>query len=174
MRWLLLLALAPALCTKGVAGKDAGAGGGVVNGIRFGLQTLMDMVSPRLHHHTSPTSIKVFVAGFGRTGTGSLALALSELGYKSCWGPAMFQFADDINDMTSGNISGEQLLATIAARGYNATGLDAFGWNLYREAALLPGVKMIMTVRDADAWAESVATTVGLHFDYFASAPFKL
>ena len=32
---------------------------------------------------------------------------------------------------------------------------------------------MIMTVRDPDAWAESIATTVGLHFAYFAGVPFK-
>jgi len=142
-------------------------------GIRFGLSVLGEMMFPPAAAKPAPTAIKVFVAGMGRTGTGSLSLALKELGYRPCWGPDLFEFADEIRDYSAGTMSGDQLLALMAERGFNATGLDIFGMFFFREAARLPGVKMVLTVRDPDAWAESIATTVGLHFAYFTGAPFK-
>merc|ERR1719454_1130830 len=45
-----------------------------------------------------PTKLKVFCAGLGRSGTGSLAAALTQLGYKPFHGPDTMEFASDLGE----------------------------------------------------------------------------
>ena len=123
---------------------------------------------------SAPTKVKVFVAGLPRTGTGSLTLALKELGFNPLWGGEVTNFADETADVFAGKLSKGGLLDAFGAKGYDAAGLDIFGHMLYREAADIPGVKLILTERPVGGgagWAESIAPTVAHHATYFTSRP---
>ncbi len=104
-------------------------------------------------------SLEVIGAGYGRTGTLSLKLALEQLGLGPC-----FHMSEAIAnpacipgwvDAVRGRPDWERLFA-----GYRAT-VDHPGCVFYRElAALHPRAKVILTVRDASDWFESTQATV--------------
>jgi hypothetical protein len=104
-------------------------------------------------------SLEVIGAGYGRTGTLSLKLALEQLGLGPC-----FHMSEAIAnpacipgwvEATRGRPNWEQLFA-----GYRAT-VDHPGCIFYRElAALHPGAKVILTVRDPNDWFDSTQATV--------------
>jgi hypothetical protein len=109
-------------------------------------------------------TLKIIGAGFGRTGTSSLRAALEELGFGPCdhmtenfdrpgrfslWAAALDQ------KQRGGAIDWQPLFA-----GYQAV-VDWPGAYFWRELVNVhPQAKVILTVRDADGWYESVARTI--------------
>lgn len=103
--------------------------------------------------------LEVIGAGYGRTGTLSLKLALEELGLGPC-----FHMSEAIANpacvpgwvaATRGRPDWETLFA-----GYRST-VDHPGCLFYRElAAVHPRAKVILTVRDPNDWFDSTQATV--------------
>ncbi|GFR47856.1 hypothetical protein Agub_g9640 [Astrephomene gubernaculifera] len=107
--------------------------------------------------------IEVIGAGFGRTGTASLYVALNKLGYKTHHmkevfcninkGSAWLKLARDRNAGLP--IDWESVLG-----GYTAA-VDWPSVAVYRELlAANPNAKVILTLRDFDSWYESALTTI--------------
>lgn len=143
-------------------------------GILTGLEMVRDIFIGAPPPPTPATTVKVFVAGLPRTGTGSITLALKELGFNPVWGPDVAEFADEAEAVFAGKMSKGELLDAFGARGYDAAGLDVFGHMLWREAADIPGVKLILTERPVGGgagWAESIGPTVAHHATYFTQRP---
>jgi hypothetical protein len=104
--------------------------------------------------------LAVIGAGFGRTGTMSLKIALETLGLKPC-----YHMTEMVKNPT------HPALWAAAGRGepvdwaalfdrYRAT-VDWPGSLYYRELMVAyPAAKVILTVRDADTWYDSVANTL--------------
>lgn len=105
-------------------------------------------------------SLEIIGPGFGRTGTNSLKVALEHLGF----GPAHHMF--EVRDHPE-QLAGWQALADgghpdwkAIFRGYRAQ-VDWPGARYWRElAAHYPDAKVILTVRDADTWFDSVQATI--------------
>jgi hypothetical protein len=103
--------------------------------------------------------LEVVGAGYGRTGTLSLKLALEQLGFGPC-----FHMSEAIAnpscipgwvEAANGRADWDKLFA-----GYRAT-VDHPGCAFYRElAAAYPQAKVILTVRDPSDWFESTQATV--------------
>lgn len=101
---------------------------------------------------------KVFVLGFHKTGTTSLAKALQILGYRVCG------FVNPRPDQTPDAISKQELFETRYKPLLNE--YDAFEdtpWFIfYKELLeLYPDAKFILTVRDTEKWYESVLKHFG-------------
>ena len=121
------------------------------------------------------TTLKVFAAGLPRSGTGSLAVALAELGYNPCHGPGAMELEPIFAEHYDGRATNLDILRWQEEHGYDAQGLDQLGWKLYEEAATIPGVKIILTEhpRGGVAWAESWSSFVPDHIYYFSHMPFS-
>ena len=123
-----------------------------------------------------PTQLKVFAAGLPRSGTGSLAVALTELGYTPLHGPGAMELEDVFEEHYEGRASPTDILQWQLDHGYDAQGLDQLGWKLYKEATEnYPDAKIILTEHPVDgkAWAESWSSFVPDHIDYFSQPPFS-
>jgi hypothetical protein len=108
--------------------------------------------------------LSVIGAGFGRTGTMSLKLALDQLGFGPCYhmievfknpkAPGYWEAAADRKP-----VDWEEVFA-----GYGST-VDWPGATFYKQLAdAYPDAKVILTVRDAEAWfASTQATIFSLH-----------
>lgn len=119
--------------------------------------------------HSPPatkTSIQIIGAGLGRTGTGSLQIALELLGYHSYH---MIRAMEDPAhsklwaSVAKGEISTQAAFSFLDAEGFNAT-LDWPVVEYYLDQLdLYPQAKVILTVRDsATAWAKSYQTLIRL------------
>lgn len=105
-------------------------------------------------------ALKVIGAGFGRTGTSSLKIALEHLGF----GPThhMFEVRDNphLLPVWQAAAEGKSVDWDEAFRGYGAQ-VDWPGARYWRElAAFYPEAKVILTVRDPDEWFDSVQKTI--------------
>lgn len=112
-------------------------------------------------HEQLPKGLRLIGAGFGRTGTTSLMHALERLGFGPCYhmqvamtrpGHARFwirvQQTKSVNDLR------------LFFRGYRAT-VDWPACEFYRELMIaFPDAKVLLNVRDADAWYDSMRTTI--------------
>jgi hypothetical protein len=106
-------------------------------------------------------ALQVIGAGFGRTGTNSLKLALEQLGFGPCH--HMFEVRNDPEQLpfwqaaARGDIPDwDQVFARYAAQ------CDWPGARYWRElAAHFPDAKVILSVRPADAWFDSFQATIG-------------
>ncbi len=107
--------------------------------------------------------LSVIGAGMGRTGTMSLKLALDQLGFGPCYhmvevfknaaAPTYWSAAADGAPM-----DWEQVFS-----GYNST-VDHPSTTFWRELAdAYPEAKVILTVRDPDAWYRSTQETIFAH-----------
>lgn len=105
-------------------------------------------------------SLKVIGAGMGRTGTMSLKLALERIGFGPCYHGSdlvsrrqdwpLWQDAIDGQLRDFGEIFG----------GY-ASVADAPGWFFFHQLSeSYPDARVILTVRDPDAWFESTQETI--------------
>ena len=109
--------------------------------------------------------LEIVGAGFGRTGTMSLKFALEKLGFGPC-----HHMADVIRNPEQGALWRE--LAAGAEPdfdrlfdGYRAQ-VDWPGAVYWRELAqYFPESRVILTVRDPDAWHQSVMNTIGRHLE---------
>lgn len=104
--------------------------------------------------------LEVIGAGFGRTGTLSLKLALERLGFVKCYHMMeVFQHPEHI-PMWADAHHGKPVDWERLYEGYRAT-VDWPSCNLWEEhAALYPKAKVILSTRDADSWYDSVMNTI--------------
>lgn len=105
-------------------------------------------------------TLQIIGPGFGRTGTNSLKVALEHLGF----GPAhhMFEVRDHPQQLPAWEAlaDGGRPDWDAVFRGYRAQ-VDWPGARFWRElAAYYPDSKVILTVRDADDWFDSVEATI--------------
>ncbi len=105
-------------------------------------------------------SLKVIGAGFGRTGTMSLKLALEQLGFGPCYHMAEVMTRPDHDTMWLALARGETSDWRPILDGFNAT-VDWPSTYFWRQlAADNPEAKIILTLRDAEAWYRSAAATI--------------
>ena len=104
--------------------------------------------------------MRVIGAGFGRTGTMSLKAALERLGAGPC-----FHMIDLIREMPrleqwQAAVDGQPVDWQALFAGYEST-VDWPGCSFYRPLMdAFPDAKVLLTVRDPDAWYESTLRTI--------------
>ncbi len=104
-------------------------------------------------------ALKVIGAGFGRTGTASLKLALEQLGFGPCYHMsevvANAGHMDLWNNAAAGNPDWDEIF-----KGYSST--TDFPASIYwRELAdYYPDAKVVLSLRDAERWYESTQETI--------------
>jgi len=122
--------------------------------------------------------MKVIGAGFGRSGTASMYLALEQLGYRTyhmveamprrdhtqAWG-ALWDKTGHVDDV----------LDLVAAAGFNAS-MDFPVCIAYKDLMRRnPDAKVILTLRDSgEKWAASFLDTIALNTDWMSKAPFTV
>jgi hypothetical protein len=105
-------------------------------------------------------ALEIIGAGFGRTGTNSLKLALEHLGFGPCH--HMFEVRDNPEQLANWEAAarGEKVDWDEVFDGYRSQ-VDFPGARYWRElVAHYPNAKVILTVRDPDAWFDSVQATI--------------
>jgi hypothetical protein len=105
-------------------------------------------------------SIQIIGAGFGRTGTASLKLALEKLGYDKCYHMSeLIQHPEQVVYWEALRAGQGPDWETLFA-GYKAT-VDFPGCMYYKEMMKrYPNAKVILTLRDADKWWQSANDTI--------------
>jgi hypothetical protein len=105
-------------------------------------------------------SLKVIGAGFGRTGTLSLKLALEELGLGPCYHMIEVNAHPEQDPLWLALARGETSDWRPMLQGYAST-VDWPTTYIWKElAAANPQAKIVLTVRDPEAWYESAAATI--------------
>lgn len=106
------------------------------------------------------TGLKIIGAGFGRTGTLSLKVALNELGFGPCYHMTeVFQHPDH-NELWLAAGRGEQVNWHDILGEYQST-VDWPTCTFYKELMqAYPDAKVLLTVRDPERWYESVNSTI--------------
>jgi Sulfotransferase domain len=119
-------------------------------------------------------SLKVIGAGFGRTGTLSLKLALEELGLGPCYHMIEVNAHPEHDPLWLAVARGETFDWRPMLQGYPST-VDWPTTYIWKElAAANPQAKIVLTVRDPEAWYESAAATIFarmLEFEALRSDP---
>jgi hypothetical protein len=105
-------------------------------------------------------TIKVIGAGFGRTGTLSLKLALEQLGFDKCYHMMeVFEHPEHVELWRKAG-RGEPVDWDALYRGYQAT-VDWPSCNFYEtHLRHYPDAKVILSERDPEKWHESVMNTI--------------
>jgi hypothetical protein len=105
-------------------------------------------------------TLSVIGAGFGRTGTLSLKLALEQLGLGPCYHMMeVFKLPDAPQQWLDAAL-GKPVDWDKMFEGFHAT-VDWPSATFYRQLAdIYPQAKVILTVRDANAWFESTQATI--------------
>ncbi|MBX3705816.1 MAG: hypothetical protein KF911_04205 [Pseudomonadales bacterium] len=105
-------------------------------------------------------TIKVIGAGFGRTGTLSLKLALERLGFGKCYHMMeLFGHPDHVGRWRQAG-RGERVDWDVLYAGYQST-VDWPSCNFYAEHMRhYPDAKVILSERDPERWYESVMNTI--------------
>jgi Sulfotransferase domain len=105
-------------------------------------------------------TLKVIGAGFGRTGTLSLKSALDELGLGPCYHMVEVNARPEHDAMWLALARGEASDWRPMLKGYAST-VDWPTTYFWKElAAANPDAKIILTVRDPEAWYRSAAATI--------------
>jgi hypothetical protein len=105
-------------------------------------------------------ALSVIGAGFGRTGTLSLKLALEELGFGPCYHMVEVLKNPDAPGYWEAAADGRPVDWERVFAGYHAT-VDWPGATFWRELAeAYPEAKVILTVRDPEAWFTSNQATI--------------
>jgi hypothetical protein len=104
--------------------------------------------------------VKVIGAGVGRTGTMSLKAALEQLGFGPCFhGRHVLDHPDRLPQWLAA-AAGEPVDLTELFAGYQST-MDWPGAALWRQLVpTFPDARVILTIRDAAGWYDSVARTI--------------
>lgn len=105
-------------------------------------------------------SIKIIGAGFGRTGTKSLQVALEELGFAPCYHmTTLFANPNDSKTWRQA-LAGETVDWPTFLANYQAT-VDWPGCTFYKEMlGAFPEAKVLLNVRDPERWYQSAADTI--------------
>jgi hypothetical protein len=115
-------------------------------------------------------TLEVIGAGFGRTGTMSLKVALEELGFDPCYHMTEVFANPEHVELWEAAARGEPVDWEELFRGYRAT-VDWPGAAFYEELMeRYPGARVILTVRDPDGWYESTRNTI-YNIQNVASSP---
>jgi hypothetical protein len=106
-------------------------------------------------------ALHVIGAGFGRTGTNSLKIALERLGFDPCHHmEEVFKHPDQI-PVWNRAADGEQVDWNALYSGFGAT-VDWPGAHYWRElAAHFPQAKVLLSVRPEESWYRSYTGTIG-------------
>jgi Sulfotransferase domain len=105
-------------------------------------------------------SLNVIGAGMGRTGTMSLKLALERIGFGPCYHGSDLASKPHDWPLWQDAIDGELRDFEQIFRDY-ASVADAPGWYFFQQLSdRYPDAKVILTVRDPNAWFESTQATV--------------
>lgn len=109
--------------------------------------------------------LSVIGAGFGRTGTMSLKLALDQLGFGPCYHMTEVFKNPKASGYWEAAADGKPIDWEEVFAGYRST-VDWPGATFYKQLAdAYPEAKVILTERDAEAWFElTQATIFSLHF----------
>ena len=103
-------------------------------------------------------SLSIIGAGLGRTGTLSLKSALEQLGFEPCFHG--LNGSRQVLEQVMGAVNSAAPDWDEVFRGYRAA-VDVPTYWVYRELARkYPAAKVILTVRDRDAWLESTQALV--------------
>ncbi len=104
--------------------------------------------------------LKVIGAGFGRTGTLSVKMALEELGVGPCYHMTeVFQHPEHFSQWEAAT-RGEAIDWHKLLKGYQAT-VDWPACSFYKQLMeVYPDAKVLLTVRDPEKWHESVISTI--------------
>lgn len=105
-------------------------------------------------------SLQIIGPGFGRTGTNSLKIALEHLGFGPCH--HMFEVRDNPRLLSHWEAAarGEKVDWDEVFQGYRSQ-VDWPGARYWRDLVQhFPDAKVILTVRDPDAWFDSVQATI--------------
>lgn len=104
--------------------------------------------------------LEIVGAGFGRTGTQSLKIALDQLGVGPCYHMMEVFGKTDHIAMWAEATRGEAPRWDVLFEGYRST-VDWPGCAFWRElAAAYPEAKVLLSVRDAESWYESFRETI--------------
>jgi hypothetical protein len=105
-------------------------------------------------------SLQIIGAGFGRTGTKSLQLALETLGYGKCYHmEALLRNPEGVNYWTDAN-NETPVNWNALFEGYNSI-VDFPGSMYYKELHnYYPDAKVILSVRDPESWHQSALKTI--------------
>jgi hypothetical protein len=102
----------------------------------------------------------VIGAGFGRTGTLSLKAALEQLGFAPCLHMVDLLGGENRVEQWTAAAQGEPVDWEALLEGFGAT-VDWPGCTFYAELMdTFPDAKVLLTVRDPDAWYESAQKTI--------------
>ena len=148
----------------------------VVSGIASVTDLIFSFIDPSKIIDTNakfihPTTIQVQFAGLGRTGTTSLASAMTILGYKVLHDDEAPAVIDLYNANYNGRISDDELHFQIGQRGFNCSFLyHDYEWAASAEQS---NVKVILNGRDdnPEKWVDSWLT-VASFYHLLASRPF--
>jgi hypothetical protein len=105
-------------------------------------------------------AIKVIGAGFGRTGTLSLKLALEQLGFGKCYHMAeLLENPQHVHFWEQAN-QGKPVDWEALFQGYQAT-VDYPGYRHYKQLMqYYPEAKVLLSIRDPEKWYESSYNTI--------------
>ena len=105
-------------------------------------------------------TLEVIGAGFGRTGTMSLKVALEELGFGPCYHMVeLFEHPEHV-ECWEAAVRGDAVEWEDLFHGYRAT-VDWSGAAFYKELMeRYPEARVILTVRDPERWYESARNTI--------------
>lgn len=107
-------------------------------------------------------SLEVIGAGFGRTGTLSLKYALEQLGFNQCYHMLEVRNHPEHTQLWRQAHEGQPIDWATMFEGYRAT-VDWPSCNLWSDLAeTFPDASIILTLRDADAWYDSIMNTIYL------------
>jgi hypothetical protein len=118
------------------------------------------MFAPHLKSMELTMALEIIGAGFGRTGTNSLKIALEHLGFGPCH--HMFEVRDNPEFLPDWQkaANGETVDWDQVFRNYRSQ-VDWPGARYWRElAGHFPNAKVILSVREPDAWFDSVQATI--------------
>ena len=104
-------------------------------------------------------ALEVIGVGLGRTGTLSLKGAFEKLGFGPCYHMIELRAAEDGFQRWTAHVEGQRNWKRLF-EGFRST-TDHPGCDYWRElAAYYPNAKLVLTVRDPDAWFDSGRTTI--------------
>lgn len=119
--------------------------------------------------------LEVIGAGFGRTGTHSLGLALEKLGFGPCYNLQEVDKNPDHTEIWNDAIDGKRIDWHYLFSSYNSS-VEWPGAYFFQEfVQYFPNAKVILTVREPESWYESASKTIfeGLELSAFNPDPFK-
>ncbi len=104
--------------------------------------------------------MEIIGAGFGRTGTSSLKIALEQLGYAKCYHMTeLLEHPEQVKYWQQLDAEGTTDFDSLF-EGYRAT-VDFPGYRFYKQLhQAYPEAKVILSTRDFDAWYRSTANTI--------------